>query len=324
MCTAVTYKTKDFYFGRNLDYEHSFDECIAVTPRNFPLNIRCCPPINNHYAIIGMAKVVGGEALYFDAVNEKGLCAAGLNFPNNAVYNEALQRADNITPFEFIPWILSQCNSVSAARKLLKKMNVVNIPYSEDLPLTPLHWIIADRDGCITAEPTEEGLCVYENPVGVLTNNPPFPMQMMFLNNYMGVSARSADNRFCPDLPLDEYSRGMGGIGLPGDLSSLSRFVRAAFGRCNSVSGDGETESVSQFFHILSTVEQIRGCNRVEGRMSEITIYSSCCNAERGLYYYKTYDNSTIHCVDMYAENLDGREVKTYPLKTEAEVIFQN
>ena len=271
-----------------------------------------------------MAKVVGGEALYFDAVNEKGLCAAGLNFPGNAVYNDILEGADNITPFEFIPWVLSQCDSVSSARKLLSKINVVNIPYSDDLPLSPLHWMIADRNACITAEPTADRLRVYENPVGVLTNNPPFPMQLMFLNNYMGVSARGPQNRFCTRLPLEEYSRGMGGIGLPGDLSSQSRFVRAAFSRCNSVSGDGERESVSQFFHILSTVEQIRGCNRVYGDMSEITIYSSCCNADTGLYYYKTYDNSTIHCVNMYAEDLNGAVVTTYPLKTETQIIFQN
>ena len=126
----------------------------------------------------------------------------------------------NIAPFEIIPWILSQCASVSEALELLKDMNVVNIAFSDQLPNSDLHWMIADRKSCIVVESVREGLKIYDNPVGVMTNNPPFDKQLFTLNNYRHLSAKNPENTFSADLNLDEYSRGMGGIGLPGDLSS--------------------------------------------------------------------------------------------------------
>ena len=136
---------------------------------------------------------------------------------------------------------------------------------------------------------------VYDDPVGVLTNNPPFPVQLFALNNYAGVSRKQPENPFAGTLKLDAYSRGMGAMGIPGDLSSQSRFVKAAFTKLSSVSGDSEKESVSQFFHILGSVDQQRGCCEVGDGKYEITIYTSCCNADKGIYYYTTYDLSLIH-----------------------------
>ena len=174
------------------------------------------------------------------------------------------------------------------------------------MPLAQLHWLIADKTACITLEAVTDGLKIYENPVGVLTNNPPFPYQMFQLNNYMHLATDNRVNTFSEALKLEQYSRGMGAMGLPGDLSSQSRFVRAAFVKLNSLSGDSEEESVSQFFHILGSVEQQRGCCKLgEGRY-EITLYTSCCNTARGIYYYSTYDNRQITGVDMHRENLDG------------------
>ena len=185
MCTAATYKTKDFYFGRTLDYEFSYGEEIVVTPRNFVFPWRKLGNQELHYAIIGMAYVVKDYPLYYDAMNEKGLCMAGLNFVENADYKEEKQDKDNVTPFEFIPWILTQCASVREARALLDKINLINIPFSKELPLAQLHWILADSKEAITVESVKEGIRIYENPVGVLTNNPPFDEQMFNLNNYM-------------------------------------------------------------------------------------------------------------------------------------------
>lgn len=168
MCTAATYKTKDFYFGRTLDYEFSYGDKVVITPRNYPL--------------------------YYDAFNE-------------------------------------------------------------NLPLAQLHWIIADKDDCITIESVEEGIKVYDNKVGVLTNNPSFDKQMFNLNNYDNLSTKNKENTFSKNLDLKQYSRGMGAIGLPGDLSSISRFVKVCFTKMNSISCNSEKEGVSQFFHILSSVD---------------------------------------------------------------------
>ena len=106
MCTAATYKTKDFYFGRTLDYEFSYGDEITVTPRNYVFKLRHMGILSSHYAIIGMAHVAGDYPLYYDGINEKGLGMAGLNFVGNAAYSEVKEGKENIAQFEFIPWIL--------------------------------------------------------------------------------------------------------------------------------------------------------------------------------------------------------------------------
>ena len=324
MCTAATYKTKDFYFGRTLDYEFSYGDQITITPRNYPFSFRHAGTKQTHYAIIGMAHVAGGYPLYYDAINEKGVGMAGLNFVGNAAYANVKPDVTNVAQFEFIPWILSQCASVAEVRTLLSHMNLVNTPFSEQFPLAQLHWIISDETASITVESIADGLHIYDNPVGVLTNNPPFPQQMFQLNNYMHISSKQPVNTFADDLTLTAYSRGMGALGLPGDLSSASRFARVAFTKMNSISGDSEAESVSQFFHILHSVEQQRGCCDVGGGKYEITIYTSCCNADRGIYYYTTYGNHQITAVDMHAEDLESEELVRYPLRDTEQICWQN
>lgn len=324
MCTAATYKTKDFYFGRTLDYEFSYGDEVTITPRNFPFHFREQGNLNTHYAIMGMAHVIDNCPLYYDAINEKGLGMAGLNFVGNAVYREQEEGKDNVAQFEFIPWILSQCATVKEARRFVEKINLLNTPFNEKLPVAQLHWIISDREESITIESVKEGINIYENPVGILTNNPPFDKQMFNLNNYMHLSAKSPENNFSKDLNLTTYSRGMGAIGLPGDLSSQSRFVRVAFTKMNSFSGDGEMESVSQFFHILNSVDQQRGCCELDDGKYEITLYTSCCNTDKGIYYYTTYNNHQITAVDMHKENLEGNELVCYPLITEEQIKTQN
>ena len=265
-----------------------------------------------------------GYPLYYDAINEKGLGIAGLNFVGNAVYRGKVKEKDNITQFEFIPWILSQCATVKEARNLIQKINLLNIPFNDKLPLAELHWIISDSQESITVESVKEGIKIYENPVGVLTNNPTFDKQMFELNNYMYLSAKSPENKFAPSLNLEKYSRGMGAMGLPGDLSSQSRFIRASFVKMNSISGEGEKESVSQFFHILNSVDQQRGCCDLGDDKYEITIYTSCCNTNKGIYYYTTYDNHQITAIDMHKENLDTDKLIRYPLIKEEQIRMQN
>ena len=252
MCTAATYKTKDFYFGRTLDYEFSYGNEIAITPRNYPFHFRHSDQIlDKHYAIIGMAHISDSYPLYYDAINEKGLGMAGLNFVGNAAYANPVSDKENIAQFEFIPWILSQCATLEEARRKLSCMNLTNTQFSENFPCAQLHWILADASGCLVIESMKDGFHIYDNPVGVLTNNPPFPQQMFQLNNYQSLSPRQPENTFALDRTSILQPR-HGCPRLPGDLSSASRFAKVAFTRMNSRSGDSELESVSQFFHILA------------------------------------------------------------------------
>ena len=324
MCTAITYNTKNHYFGRNLDLEYSYKETVTITPRNYKFKFRKVNNIDSHYAIIGMAYVANDYPLYYDAINEKGLGMAGLNFPGNAEYKDEQVDKDNIAPFEFIPWVLSQCTNICEVKELLSKINIVKINFSEQLPASPLHWIISDKESSITVECVKDGLKIYDNPVGILTNNPTFDMHMFNLNNYMNLSIEPPVNNFSKKLNFDTYSRGMGALGLPGDLSSASRFVKATFTKMNSLSGDSESESISQFFHILGSVEQQRGCVHMGEDKYEITIYSSCCNMDKGIYYYTTYENSQITGVDMHKENLDSDKLINYDLVKGQQIFMQN
>ena len=326
MCTASNYITEDHYFGRNFDYEISYHERVTVTPRNYEFKFRKIDDIKTHYAIIGIAAGVDGYPLYYDACNEKGLAIAGLNFAGNAVYQEVKEDMVNVTPFELIPYLLSSAASVSEARELLKEINLVNINFADELPLSPLHWMMSDNSGeAIVIEPMEEGLVIYDNPVGVMTNNPPFDKQLSSLNKYRGLSCRNPENAFSKSFELDEYSRGMGAIGLPGDLSSSSRFAKVAFTRANSYSDMDEASSVSQFFHILQSVEQQNGCTFIsDPNLYEYTIYTSCYNTQKGFLYYRTYNNSQITCVDLNREDLEGENLINYDLINEEQVNFVN
>ncbi len=321
MCTAVHYESQDgHYFGRNLDLEYSYAEQVVVTPRNFPFRFRNGCELKHHHAMIGMATVSEGYPLYYEATNELGLSIAGLNFPGNATYLAKVSGKENITPFELIPWILSQCASITEAKDWLQKINLWNLPFSRKYPLSPLHWMIADSKECIVAEPMPDGLRIYDNPVGVLTNNPPFPYHLHHLADYRMLSAKQPENHFC-QRELTPYSNGMGAIGLPGDFSSASRFIKAAFVKENSVT---ETDGVNQFFHILSSVSMPRGSIVMDDGRYEITRYSSCCDTQNAIYYYTTYANSRITAIDMKKLLLQSEQLITYPLRESMDIYFEN
>jgi choloylglycine hydrolase len=273
--------------------------------------------------MIGMATVLDDYPLYYEATNEHGLSMAGLNFPGNAIYFHPKAGFHNISPFEFIPWILCQCQTVAQARAILSKTNLVNIPFKNDLPLSPLHWMLSDRHESVVIEPMSNGLIIHNNPIGVLTNNPPFAYQLYNLNNYLNQTREEPVNRFSEQINLQPYSRGMGAIGLPGDLSSVSRFVRASFTKLNSVTDKSEESSVCQFFHILGAVAQQNGCVKVNGAF-EKTIYSSCCNTDKGIYYYTTYENSQITGIHLFHEDLDANTLLLYPYQNQMQVRYEN
>lgn len=323
MCTAVTYQTDNFYFGRTLDYESSYGEELVILPRKFQLHFLNMGTLENHYAILGTAHVAQGYPLFYDAVNEKGLCMAGLNFVGNAQYAKVMNGKDNLAQYEFIPWILSNCSCIVEAKELLAKINLTDTPFQK-MPVAQLHWMLADKEQAITVEAVADGIKIYPNPIGVLTNNPPFPEQVFRLNDFMNLSAKQPKNHFSDKLNLHPYSRGMGALGLPGDLSSSSRFVRAAFVKEHSVSSHSELESVSQFFHILGSVEQQNGCCEVENGQYEKTIYTVCYNASKGIYYYTTYHNHQISAIDMHREDLNGTQLIRYPMRTDEQIYFQN
>lgn len=319
MCTAINYSGKHHLFGRNLDLEYHYAEQVIVTPRKYPFTFCDGSSLRSHASMIGMATVMDGYPLYYEASNEWGLSMAGLNFPGNACYRPRQSEGHNVASYELIPWLLCRCKSVAEAEALLRQVNVCNIAFSETLPPSPLHWLIADRHKAIVVEPRRDGLRIYDNPVGILTNNPPFPYHVQHLANYQNLTPEQPQNGFCP-VGVRQYSNGMGAIGLPGDWSSGSRFVRAAFVKQHSMS---EGDEISQFFHLLSAVSMPAGSVLVE-RKPEITRYTCCCDTESGIYYYTTYNNPRITAVKLRCCHLDDSNLIPFDLQDAPDIRFEN
>lgn len=316
MCTAISYIGKRHYFGRNLDLEYHYTEQVLVTPRKFPFDFRNGTLLPQHFAMIGMATVIDGYPLYYEATNECGLSMAGLNFPGNAVYHPENKDSDNVAPFELIPWLLGQCKSVTEAEKLLQRTSIWMEAFHPKLPPSPLHWLISDCSRSIVLESMADGMHIYDNPLGVLTNNPPFPYHMLHLSDFSRLTPGDID------LPegLTRYSNGMGAIGLPGDFSSASRFVRCAFVKEHSMAQD---DDISEFFHLLASVSMPSGSVLVQGK-PEITRYSSCCDTAAGIYYYRTYNNLRITAVRMHSCPLDSCRLFAFDLRETNDIYFEN
>lgn len=324
MCTCMNFKTRDNYFGRTLDLEYRFNEKVVITPRGYNFDLKVGGSFKSKYAMIGAATVVNDYPLYAEATNEKGLSAASLQFPENASYKEIETGKINITPFELIPWILGNFSTVEELENILPNLNIINIPYSDEIPLTPLHWMISDSKKCIVIEDTKEGLNIYENPIGVLTNNPPFSYHLTNINNYMNLTAGLIDNKFSSKIKLDPYGLGMGAIGLPGDNSPASRFIRVAFNKLNCVCEETEENSVTQFFHVLDTVTIVKGSTMTKDKKYNLTTYSCCMNIDKGIYYYKTYTNSQITAIKMTDQNKTTEKLTIYDLEEHQQIKYVN
>ncbi|MBE6613187.1 MAG: choloylglycine hydrolase family protein [Ruminococcaceae bacterium] len=299
MCTALFLK-QSHLFGRTLDVSRSYGESAVIVPRGFPFPFRHSPICTDHPAILGIARIEDGVPLFFDGMNEYGLAAAGLNFPGYAVYHAA-KTGHAAASYEFIPWILCHCRTLADVRVLLEDTGITSDSFRDDLPPTPLHWMIADPDGALTVEQTADGLQIFENTVGVLTNSPPFPYHMTRLCDFMACGDAQPDNRLYPQVSLIPCSNGMGSIGLPGDFSSASRFARAAFMASHAPSDSG----IDDFFHRLDCVSIPRGCVTAEDG-GHFTAYASCADLSGIAYHFTTYSCRSIRSIHLNDEDADG------------------
>lgn len=324
MCTAIAYRKTDLYFGRTLDVAFSFNEHVVITPRNYLFKFRHAASYSAHFALIGMAAVVQDYPLYYEAVNEKGLAMARLNFPQNACYRAPEAGKDNIAVFELIPWLLGQAATLADARKLLARLNLTDIPFSQDFPTAPLHFMISDHTGSIVVEPRAQGLEIFDNPYDVMTNNPPFEYHVWNMQRYMQLSPSNGVNRFSAQYELAPYAVGMGAEGLPGDASSTSRFIRAAFNLTNSYSADNESDNVTQFFHILDSVAMVKGATLTDDGKYDFTLYSCCINADKGIFYYTTYNNRQITAISLHGADLSADTLAVYPLNDAQRISYGN
>ncbi len=298
MCTSIAMNKGKPLFGRNMDIDYSFGECVVNTPRNFPIEFRKTETCEKHYAFIGTAAVADNFPLYAEAMNENGLYIAALKFPENTCYNDNEAKGKtNLAPYEIIPFILAKCRNSHEAVSLLQECQIMAIPFSDSLPLSPLHWHIADRSGSVVLEKTREGMKIYHNPANILTNNPPFPYHIENRTHYENLSPYNPDNS-------DGKMLGLGTAGLPGDFTPAGRFARTDFLLKNTPDNCG---TVNHFFHILDSAAIPKGAVITPDGKYHYTTYSCCFDADNLEMHFKTYENITPETVAVTTEGCDLR-----------------
>lgn len=282
-----------------MDLDCDFARTAVRAPRAFPLAGR-----RRHYAVAGVAQVREGIPYFAEGLNERGLYAAGLYFP------DAVYAAKGMAPHVFMTSALALCASASEAARLLTNTDISG--EGVDGPAPPLHWMLADRTRTLVVERRAEGLFVHENAFGVLTNSPPFPFHADNMRQYMGLSASSPA---CGWHPLTPFGVGFGGIGLPGDGSPASRFVRAAFLRANA-----KGVSLFDVFGILRSLAFPAGLARTE-RGEERTLYSSVADADDGIFYYAT-DAHPRPCAVRLSGREEGNSLAVFPFPKAEPPLF--
>lgn len=329
MCTALTLITKDgeHLFGRNMDIEFSFGQSVGIIPRNFEyVNMSTGEKERVQNAIIGMMTIMDNHPMLADGLNEKGLAIAGLNFPNYAKWEDSLKENKiNIPAYDLMLWVLSNFEKIEDVKEAIKNVNLMSTQINSQAPAPTLHWIVTDLSGeSIVIEKTEDSFKVFDNNVGVLTNSPTFDWHMTNLKQYIGLEANQVTNATWGRENLIAHGQGVGAIGLPGDFTPASRFIRTAFLRNFAIANDKDKLNEMEFFHILNNVAMVRGSVRTPQSMSDITQYTSCMNQEKGLYYYNTYNNNGLNVIDMHKENLNATEIKLFTYNDTFTVNSQN
>ena len=310
-----------------MDLAYFFNQAVMIIPRNYQIQDRVSGnTITNKRAIIGMGTVIDNHPVFAEAMNDAGLACAGLNFDGYAYFEkEPVEGKNNIAPYDFIQWVLSNHVTVEEVKKGMENLELVDCPINDQTPVPMLHWMITDKNGnAIVIEKTKERLTVHDNHIGVMTNNPTFDWHLTNLNEYLHLTPTAPKEVKWGKQTLKSLGIGAGTLGMPGDFASVSRFVRIAYIRSHMPKIEGDEQSITQFFHMLDYVKMVRGGVLTDDGLEDGTTYSSCMDQEKGIYYYKTYENNRISAIDMHKEQLDGENLIIFKYLTNQDINYQN
>ncbi len=294
MCTAV--KFNDRFLFRTFDYERKFGEKLLIVPRESTELLES----KNRYAVMGIGINDVGAPLFFDGVNEWGLCAAALNFPKYASY--CGEGKTQIPSSKLITFILGLCRSVTEVKEMLEKVSISGEITAGGIPPAPLHWIVSDMRESIVIEPLECGLCVRDNPAEILTNSPSLDYHLTRLADFSHLNAQNPEGS-------EHYSRGAGAYGLPGDFSSSSRFIRAAFLKQNGVVSAETSRAVIDIFKLASSLCLPDGCVKNDKGESVKTEYAAIIDMESPAYYLTTPACCSVRYAPFTGEMFDAPEI---------------
>jgi len=328
-CTGIRLIAEDgtVVYARTLEFNVDLESNVIVVPRGYARSGTTPEGENglrwtSRYASLGANGV--GLPFLFDGVNEKGLAAGTFYFPTTAGYMKynAAEASRTIAPWEVGSWILENFATVEEVKQNIGKIEVAEVVFKNWGFVPPAHYVVHDASGkSIVIEYVDGKLHVYDNVIGVITNSPAFDWHMSNLRNYLNFSMVNAPPVDVGGVKLTGFGQGTGMLGMPGDFTPPSRFVRAVAYSTSVLPSRTGKEAVLQAIHILNNFDIPEGSSREEHRdahgnvMADHTIWTSASDLKQRRFYFRTYESSEIRSVDLMKMRLDAKNITTISMK---------
>ncbi|WP_176056622.1 linear amide C-N hydrolase [Brucella intermedia] len=332
-CTSFILPTKDgsFVYGRTMEFGFNIDSKMIMIPRNFKMTSQLSADTagktwNAKYAAVGM-NAFALPAL-IDGMNEKGLAGGILYFPDFAQYPDpaSAKPENSLAPWDFLSWALGNFSTVAEVKAALETVAVVGVKQSDMGFVPPVHYTLHDTTGAsIVIEPVEGKLKVYDNPLSVLTNAPTFDWHMTNLRNYVNLSPKNVKALKINNETIKQLGEGSGMLGVPGDMTPPSRFVRASANLLSARSVPSGIESVRLAEHILNSFDipigLVQGEAGEEDKPVDYTQWTTVADMKNDVYYVKTYEEQILRGVSLKDLDLDAKELLTIKIPTAVESL---
>ena len=337
-CTGIYLKASDnsIVNGRTIEFGTSLDMSLAIIPRNYTFTQKSTSvdPMNYKSVYAAAGVYCFDEPRLIDGINEMGLCIGAFYFSGFAKYAKITQKncKHALSPIDFSNWILTNFASIEQVKEAIKEVVI-----SDDILIPgavlkdwkggqpPLHYIVYDKfDNCIVIEPFGDSLKVYENKLGVITNSPSFDFHLTNLNNYVNLSPKNVETNKLGDYLLKSFSQGSGMLGLPGDFTSPSRFIRAAFFSAGALTPFNSSEAVDQTFHILNQFDIPKGSisQEIRGKIYyDFTMLTTVKDTKNLESFFKSYKNQATQLIKLDTFDFNSKTIKTMKIDGEQQKI---
>ncbi|MDR1639323.1 MAG: linear amide C-N hydrolase [Clostridiales bacterium] len=316
-CTAVGLKTEDgkSILARTMDFSGNYEATLIVVPRLFPQPLTQETVEKLPYSYVGMGVVAFNSPNMLDGLNEHGLAGVNNYYNGLAVYNKKAEPGKTpVTGYMALSYALSTCKSLDEVEDAFK--NKITLVESSSPVLKvdpPLHFMFTDKSGeAVVIEPDQDGVKIYRNSVGVLTNPPAYSWHETNLRHFLGISRYTPQAGEIGDKMIEPL--GGGGLGLPGDFSSVSRFIRMAYMRKLAFPAKSEDDGVTLAMHLLDSVNVIKGTvAKSPDSPLHYTFYKSAMCAESGRYFFSHYNDRRLSVATLGRFDLDAEKLVTIP-----------
>ncbi len=333
-CTGIQLQTKDgtYVSGRTLEFGLFFETSVIVVPRGYEFTGQSTLGDGKRwkakYASVGT--IIADNKAILDGINEKGLSVGSFYFPGFAKYSVTtpVNRSISMSSSDFTQWIVSQFATVEEVRSAIENDEVaISSVLTPGFPpeVQPFHFIVYDKSGkSLVIEPLDGKLVLYDNPTGTMANSPTFDWHMTNLRNYIALNPNNIPPVSIFGKSFKQLGQGSGMLGLPGDFTPPSRFVRATVFSATAIPEDNATKGIRQVFHILNNFDIPVGVAREkhDGAIhTDYTMLTTARDSKNLRYYYKTYDDQTIRMVDLSKFNFNAKRIFKISTKSEQPIV---